>query len=540
MLGFLHHLTAENDWPDDDQPRQGTPEALIILLPLLIILSTLLFLLLFLISMILLRRRRSILLRDFDGPIDLSREESIESSGQLESIEANWIQNTPDEEVREYNRAKDWQNQYPPNSLPTDITLSQFLSIQEKGVSAWSFEPDYEILNALIVHSRTEITFLPDPPFASTSVQSNLPLPKLNEVYYWEVKLFDLPETTSVSIGLTTKPYPNFRLPGLNRFSVAYHTNGDKSHNYPFNATSFGAPLKEGDVIGVGYRPRHGTVFFTRNGRKTEDAFTGLSRWNLFPTVGADGPGSVHVNFGQAGFVFIEANVKKWGLAPMVGTLAPPPAYGSERGSILLAAGGNTPPDRTRIEEANRHPRRAHRIRTRPSHELNATPTRPSPLGRNGSAPSSGLAATPEGVENEPLIERYVSPTDQTAPLRNPPILPESPSPPESEASFTPRREHPPLTPDSPTASDQLNPPTPHQTDIRLQAWPSRSSSQESRNSIVDELHVTTPGGTVRQPPDYSPLDPYRYSEGVQLDLPAEIIQAAVEGAFSASANRQR
>lgn len=50
----------------------------------------------------------------------------------------------------------------------------------------------------------------------------------------------------------------------------------------------------------------------------------------------------MHVNFGQAGFVFIEANVKKWGLGPMLGTLAPPPAYGSERGSILLEAAGRS------------------------------------------------------------------------------------------------------------------------------------------------------------------------------------------------------
>jgi hypothetical protein len=46
------------------------------------------------------------------------------------------------------------------------------------------------------------------------------------------------------------------------------------------------------------------------------------------------------------GFVFIEANVKKWGLAPMTGSLAPPPPYGSEQGSILLETGregGNAP-----------------------------------------------------------------------------------------------------------------------------------------------------------------------------------------------------
>lgn len=39
------------------------------------------------------------------------------------------------------------------------------------------------------------------------------------------------------------------------------------------------------------------------------------------------------------GFVFVEANVKKWGLAPVQGTLAPPPAYGYEAGSLLLERG---------------------------------------------------------------------------------------------------------------------------------------------------------------------------------------------------------
>jgi hypothetical protein len=45
-------------------------------------------------------------------------------------------------------------------------------------------------------------------------VQSNLPLPKLNDVYYWECKMFEKPETTTVAIGLATKPFPSFRLPG--------------------------------------------------------------------------------------------------------------------------------------------------------------------------------------------------------------------------------------------------------------------------------------------------------------------------------------
>lgn len=128
-------------------------------------------------------------------------------------------------------------------------------------------------------------------------------------------------------------------LKGWSKYSVGYFSSdGFKSHNYPFTAQSYGPAFVQGDVIGIGYRPRTGTVFFTRNGKKLEDAFIGLNRYNLFPTIGANGEAELHVNLGQAGFVFIEANVKKWGLAPMVGTRAPPPAYGMEGGSVLIEA----------------------------------------------------------------------------------------------------------------------------------------------------------------------------------------------------------
>lgn len=46
------------------------------------------------------------------------------------------------------------------------------------------------------------------------SVQSNLPVPKLNDVYYFECKMYEKPSATNVSIGLATKPYPSFRMPG--------------------------------------------------------------------------------------------------------------------------------------------------------------------------------------------------------------------------------------------------------------------------------------------------------------------------------------
>lgn len=450
----------------------------------------------------------------------------------------------------------------------------------------------------MLVHARTELTFLPDPS-TSSSVQSNLPLPKLNEVYYWEVKMFDLPQGTTVAVGLATKPYPSFRLPGMNRFSVAYHSNGDKLHNYPFTATPMGPSLKEGDVLGVGYRPRTGTVFFTRNGRKMEDAFVGLSRWNLFPTVGADGPCSVHVNLGQSGFVFIEANVKKWGLAPSVGTLAPPPAYGSERGSILLEAGGGirpidgagSPQSAANIyvpSTAISPPRRSHRMR-RPKTTSSSMPVQSSPLRGSPLTPPSTPPPPITPIEEEDnevggeagpsTSHRYISPTDAPdspvgahlplSPTMGAPIAEgesfeqpsdssdsaSTPSPPPFASQFnTPRQQSPVHGRHSSTSSRSelavqvhlappespadMNPPTPNERDIHLRALTPGSGASSRVASTVTTSGVDAEGGdgalspsfTRRDPPAYSPLDAFTYSEGVHIDLPAEVIAAALEG----------
>jgi hypothetical protein len=241
-----------------------------------------------------------------------------------------------DEQSRDiYLRAKDFFDENPPNSANTDISLSQFMTIQEKGVSAWEFEVDV-VARHCLVEARTEVEFFD----SVCSVQTNLPIPKQNEVYYWEAKIYEKPLTTTIGVGLTTKPYPTFRLPGYHRYSVAYDSEGLRRINQPFSAPHYGPPLQPGDVVGVGYRPRTGTVFFTRNGKKLDDALHGM-RMNLFPTIGANGPATVVVNFGQAGFVYIEANVKKWGLAPAHGSLAPPPPYGAESEYVLLETGEN-------------------------------------------------------------------------------------------------------------------------------------------------------------------------------------------------------
>lgn len=570
VVGSIHMRPTEFESGD------GPSTVLIVFIPILVvILTVLLGVLIFLIALLCMKRQKGIRLTEDGGPLDLSKGDGVIGEGGVEGVEQRWLETT-DPDVREaYLRAKgelngprhlltatDWQGQYPPSSVPTDITLSQFLSIQEKGVAAWAFEPDYEENLSLYVQSRTEITFLSDGPGmpvregGGNSVMANLPLPKLNEVYYWEVKLYEKPASTEVAIGLATKPYPSFRLPGWNRYSVAYFSSdGFKSHNYPFTASSYGPPLAEGDVLGVGYRPRTGTVFFTRNGRKLEDCYTGLHRLNLFPTVGANGPATLHVNLGQAGFVFIEANVKKWGLAPMTGTLAPPPAYGSERGSILLDAGYGTPGSSQPNLSGIGALLEAARNRTAAGSSHSTTPfSRPIPRpNANVASPStprssgrhrrnqSHLAPSPlRDDENRHPAEAssYRSPTDTPQVEARVPEVEDLES--EDGESVSSVRSPP-------------NPPTPNVLDISMASlrgeqsyFNRRSSPNESDTSESGRTNESeNSGSTVRPaemrrepslgppedsppPPGYAPLDPHVYSQGLPADLPEELINQAI------------
>lgn len=498
---------------DDRAPIYTRPDAsddtLALLLPLLVLLSTLLLLLLiFIVLVILVRRRARIALTEGDGPLDVGREEELEGLGGLDGVEERWLETVDDSTRRGYARAKDWILSFAPGSQSTDITLSQFLTIQEKGVSAWSFDPDYESNPSVFVEARTEITFIADGEGMAPQegggccVQSNLPLPKLNEVYYWEAKMFTKPDTTNVAIGLATKPFPSFRLPGWSKFSVGYFSaDGFKAHNYPFTSQSYGPAFLQGDVIGVGYRPRSGTVFFTRNGKKLDDAFVGLNRHNLFPTIGADGAAEVHINLGQAGFVFIEANVKKWGLAPMVGTLAPPPAYGMERGSILIETGQGTSNDQE--ADRNRSDGRSNRRESTPPPP--PTPSDQSTARPPSSSPSSATLSTRRrtrraarispGSNNALLPNETVSSTAFQSNNRVSPSLEYNSSASSNSSGRRMPRESPMIT----TRSDSMssmdaphNPPTPNHLDISLHSLdaglidgssPSRSPTATSRRA---------------------------------------------------------
>lgn len=228
--------------------------------------------------------------------------------------------------------------------------------IEEEGALAWEFQPNPNLPNdTVIVENKTEISFLNFN--YDASVSTNLPIPCINRVYYCEFKIFELNLTDSetslkddelISFGLSTSPYPYFRLPGRHHHSIAYDSTGARRFNDSFKLDDELANIfpkcEKGDIIGIGYRTRSGTVFFTRNGKKLNEKPIGghVKGWRfkyLYPIVGANVPCKIHVNFGSYGFVFIEANVKKWGYAKPNGLKMPPPSYEDYVQDTLLESG---------------------------------------------------------------------------------------------------------------------------------------------------------------------------------------------------------
>ncbi|KAJ1923306.1 Protein ssh4 [Tieghemiomyces parasiticus] len=269
------------------------------------------------------------------------------------------VQFADDEARLQHDQARLFESLYPYNSVPTRITQDQRVYIEEYGVKAWEFMPPVHpaavglelaptgLADRVRIQTRTEIEFLtPSTTTAAKApgrhqeclVHTNLPLPSDAPVYYFEVKLMTKPADTNVAIGLVTKPYPSWRLCGWNAHSVGFHTDsGSLFQNSAFKSVLCGERCYTGDVIGCGYQPQQGTVFFTRNGYRLPTYLTNVCR-TFFPAVSANGPCQLSVNFGQAGFVFIEANVKKWGLGPLEGTLLPPPKYADALNSTTLLA----------------------------------------------------------------------------------------------------------------------------------------------------------------------------------------------------------
>ncbi|ODV98319.1 hypothetical protein PACTADRAFT_78705 [Pachysolen tannophilus NRRL Y-2460] len=294
---------------------------------------------------------------------------------QILENESIYLKNFNKNQLFYYNLGKKFQKLYKPILKPmgNGIDLNVELLIRDRGIKVFYFEQYVDQIDSLlqdnndnnnssettpminnslttntyygsisglgndlpyIVEDKTDITFLTDNP--STTIL-NLPLPtknRNNDTVYFEVKLFDFDyNTTKINIGLSTKPAPNFRLPGEYYYSFGVETSGFLKINNPFNdelnSSVLTPQLIQGDVIGIGFKSNSGTVFVTHNGKKVADILKKL-KTDLYPCIGAVGaPCKVQVNLGDSGFVFIEANVKRLGFCENnnEGHLGAPPFY---------------------------------------------------------------------------------------------------------------------------------------------------------------------------------------------------------------------
>jgi hypothetical protein len=261
--------------------------------------------------------------------------------------EAEFLPKMKEQERENYFQGKQFQEQFPPSAQPLDTSLSDAERefIADRGIQAYVFEQpsEHSSVPSIVVEDKLDVRFTSHDP---NSAILNCPLPTHeNDTVYFEVKLFEFPESSTVSIGVATKPYPLFRLPGFNRYSIAYDSTGTVRVNQPFYSPSIWPKLIEGDVLGCGFKPRSGIIFFTHNGKKVVEAAHNV-KFDMYPIIGSQGPSKLDVNLGQLGYVFIEANVKKWGFGSVYGTIGIPPAYGNEiDDDTVLDKGEELPPN---------------------------------------------------------------------------------------------------------------------------------------------------------------------------------------------------
>ncbi|KAJ7600125.1 hypothetical protein C8J56DRAFT_768417 [Mycena floridula] len=156
-----------------------------------------------------------------------------------------------------------------------------------------------------------------------TCLLSNLPLvggrytisPNKQGIYY-EVRIFEMEDT--VAVGLACRPYPAWRQPGWNRLSAAWRFDNMKKYFETWKGKKYlpNAKLQNGDTVGVGFIHNSGTVFFTLNGSRLPDAFTGIflphSKDDLFAAIGIHKKASIEINFGAEKFMWSEGNEWAW------------------------------------------------------------------------------------------------------------------------------------------------------------------------------------------------------------------------------------
>ncbi|UZO08651.1 uncharacterized protein OCT59_028904 [Rhizophagus irregularis] len=172
---------------------------------------------------------------------------------------------------------------------------------------------DVTDVDGIIFNAKSDVMIQTNYPFRNVpkkdASSTSLSTPRV-EYYYYEMTIFSNKNKTIIAIGLATKNHSINRLPGCDTHSVGFHSDeGRIFHNERYTGSKYDEKWGDKkDVIGCGYYPDTGQVFFTMNGKNLGIAYTGLFYDEWYPTIGSNGDCSLVVNFGQEEFKYKEAN----------------------------------------------------------------------------------------------------------------------------------------------------------------------------------------------------------------------------------------
>ena len=119
-------------------------------------------------------------------------------------------------------------------------------------------------------------------------------------------------------------------MPGWNRLSAGLHLDDlrkffedpDGGRDYHTGVSR----IANGDVVGCGYEFLSGALFFTYNGTRLPDAFTGIymprRNHDVYAAIGVEGRNEIEVNFGSSLFAWKEGNDFAWHVDGHVGQMA--------------------------------------------------------------------------------------------------------------------------------------------------------------------------------------------------------------------------
>jgi len=261
----------------------------------------------------------------------------------------------------DYRNGEEFCETHPPNQ-PRPVPSAAIEAIQIEGARAWNLSqpgPNTRFIGHIdnieaggkekgravaIVHTKSKCR--------ETCLVSNLPIVAgMYDVQgkigiYYEVQVHNMKGSIAIGgsyvscwtkqtlnakqcAGTACLPYPDFRFPGWNRLSAALHLDDfRKFFEDPDGGRDYDVArsIESGDIVGCGYEFSTGSIFFTYNGQRLADAFTGIympRQWHdVFAAIGVEGESEFEVNFGGALFKWPEGNEWQWRVEGLAGTLS--------------------------------------------------------------------------------------------------------------------------------------------------------------------------------------------------------------------------